>query len=132
MIGLGSDKNYKNCLGECFHLLLAGDLFRSIRAEPETCRAPPRFGGELCYLWNQGAWHKDLFIFGKHHLNVDVMITDHHRHDEHSSVQGVGFQQHWGGPQGHYLQFCPLQHAPRPRGKYNNLIQNKSTRRTRS
>ena len=44
------------------------------------------------------------------------MITDRHRHDEDSPVQGVGFQQHGGGPQGHYLQFCPLQHAPRPRG----------------
>ena len=54
------------------------------------------------------------------------MITDRHGHDEHSPVQGVGFQQHGGGSQGHYLQFCPLQHAPRPRGKYN-LTQNEST-----
>ena len=58
-----------------------------------------------------------VLIFGKHHLNVDVMITDRHGHDEHSPVQGVGFQQHGGGSQGHYLQFCPLQHAPRPRGR---------------
>ena len=59
------------------------------------------------------------------------MITDRHRHDEPSPVQGVGFQQHGGGSQGHYLQFCPLQHASRPRGKYD-LTQNESTGRTMS